>query len=200
MLLGISGYAQAGKDTIADRLCEVHGFERVAFADLLRRCAEALDPIVGLHITPAIEITHAGDLTPQFIDPDAAVITYTQALAIYGYEESKSRFPEFRGILQRLGTDVGRKLLDDNIWVDATLASLQDGVDYVITDARFTNEAQAIIDKGGLMVRVERDGTGPVNDHPSETALDDWFFDYTIQNNGTIEELNDKVDRFVRTA
>lgn len=200
MLLGISGYAQAGKDTIADRLCEVHGFRRVAFADLLRRCAEALDPIVGLHITPAIEVTSHGDLTPQFIDPDAAVITYTQALELYGYEESKSRFPEFRGILQRLGTDVGRKLLDDNIWVDATLASLEDGVDYVITDARFTNEAQAILDKGGLMVRVEREGTGPVNDHPSETALDHWNFDHIITNDGTIEELNDKVDRLIRAS
>lgn len=181
MLLGISGYAQAGKDTIADRLCDVHGFQRVAFADLLRRCAEALNPIVG-------------------VDPDGSPVTYVETLEFNGYEASKHLFPEFRGILQRLGTDVGRKLLDDNIWVDATLASLKTGVDYVITDARFTNEAQAIIDNGGLMVRVEREGTGPVNDHPSETALDDWFFDYTIQNNGTIEELNDKVDRLIRAS
>jgi hypothetical protein len=200
MLIAISGYAQAGKDTIADRLCDVHGFRRVAFADLLRRCAEALDPIVGLHITPAIEVTSAGDMTPQFIDPDAAVITYREALEIYGYEESKSRFPEFRGILQRLGTDVGRKLLSDNIWVDATLASLEPGIDYVITDARFPNEAEAVTREGGLMVRVERIGTGPVNDHPSEVALDDWAFDHIITNDGTIEELNDKVDRLIRAS
>jgi hypothetical protein len=181
MLLGISGYAQAGKDTIADRLCEVHGFRRVAFADLLRRCAEALDPIVG-------------------VDPDGSPVTYRETLEYNGYEASKQLFPEFRGILQRLGTDVGRKLLSDNIWVDATLASLEDGVDYVVTDARFTNEAEAILKEGGMMVRVSRQGTGPINDHPSETALDHWKFDHIIENDGTIEELNDKVDRLIRAS
>jgi len=181
MLLGISGYAQAGKDTIADRLCDVHGFRRVAFADLLRRCAEALDPIVG-------------------IDPDGSPVTYKETLEYNGYEASKHLFPEFRGILQRLGTEVGRKLLGDNIWVDATLASLEPGIDYVVTDARFANEAQAILKEGGLMVRVKREGTGPVNDHLSETALDDWDFDHIIINDGTIEDLNDKIDRLISTT
>ena len=181
MLYGVSGYAQGGKDTIADRLCDVHGFRRVAFADLLRRCAEALDPIVG-------------------VAPYGTPITYRQTLEHNGYEASKQLFPEFRGILQRLGTEVGRKLLGDNIWVDATLASLEDGFDYVITDARFTNEAEAILKNGGLMVRVEREGTGPINGHPSETALDDWAFDHYITNDGTIEELNGKVDRLIRVS
>lgn len=181
MLYGVSGYARAGKDTIADRLCDVHGFQRVAFADLLRECVQALNPIIDMEMEYDV-------LVP---------IRYNDALEQYGYNTSKEIYPEFRNVLQRMGTEVGRKLLGDNIWVDATLASLEDDVNYVITDARFTNEAQAILDNGGVMVRVEREGTGPVNDHPSETELDDWDFDYIIQNDGTIEELNVKIDRLI---
>lgn len=178
LLLGLSGYAQTGKDTVADRLCDVHGFERVAFADLLRRCAEALDPIIA-------------------VDSDGFPVTYAEALHHLGYEQSKAVFPEFRAILQRLGTDVGRRLLSDNIWVDATMASLDPDFDYVITDVRFPNEAQAVIEGNGLVVRVQRPGTAPVNAHPSEVAVDDWDFDRYIENSGTIKELNDRVDQLV---
>jgi hypothetical protein len=33
----------------------------------------------------------------------------------------------------------------------------------------------------------------PVKEHVSETALDDWHFDYIIKNDGTLAELRTKV-------
>lgn len=190
MLIALSGYARAGKDTIADRLCDVHGWERLAFADLLRECAKALNPIVGREL---VELPMLGTDKVEYLEADG-LCTYQEALERYGYDKSKSLYPEFRGILQRLGTDVGRRLLDDNIWVDATLAKCEEGKNYVFTDARFPNEATAITSRGGKVVRVERPGVGPANDHPSETSLDDWPFDAVYQNDGTLDDLNAWVD------
>jgi hypothetical protein len=67
---------------------------------------------------------------------------------------------------------------------------------WIITDTRFPNEAQAIKDAGGIIIRVTRPGIGPVNDHPSETGLNQWKFDYEIQNDGTLENLINSVKIF----
>ena len=85
---------------------------------------------------------------------------------------------------------------------------------WIITDVRFPNEAQAIKDRGGIVIRVNRDfsrvietdnGDGSITlsahpeltkirIHPSETALDDWDgFHATIDNDGSIEDLVEKV-------
>lgn len=64
---------------------------------------------------------------------------------------------------------------------------------WLITDVRFPNEAQAIKDRGGIVIRVDRDVE--LRDHESETALDNYDFKYRIDNNGTIEELVNKIKR-----
>ena len=175
-VIGLSGYARAGKDSVAKMLVEYHGFTAVAYADLLRSCVEALNPILG-------------------VDNYERVWRYQDALHSFGYEGAKESFvgDEFRGVLQRMGTEVGRKKLGDNIWVEATMNSLVPGGRYVITDCRFPNEAQAVLDKAGYVVRVNRPGYGPANAHPSETSLDDWLFDWYIPNDGTLEQLSDRV-------
>jgi hypothetical protein len=75
---------------------------------------------------------------------------------------------------------------------------------WIVTDMRFPNELEAIKNREGITIRVNRDirckdgladivGRMKEEQHPSETALDDATFDYTIDNNGTIEELIEKV-------
>lgn len=81
---------------------------------------------------------------------------------------------------------------------------------WIITDMRFPNELEAVKKNAGITIRIER-STGPIPatdnlsssemkimdiskpEHPSETALDDAAFDYTIYNAGTIDELIEKV-------
>lgn len=130
----------------------------------------------------------------------------------------------YRELLQILGTDLLRNQLHENVWVNALMNKykpfiegyptlikskgepLVEGVIYgmgkainpnlIITDCRFTNEAKAIKDRGGIMIRVNREditGQHKLNPHNSETALDDYNFDYVIDNFGTIEELIAKV-------
>ena len=65
---------------------------------------------------------------------------------------------------------------------------------WIITDCRFKNELQAIKDRDGIVIRVNRNNSLFKSViHESETALDNAKFDYIIDNNGTIEELIEKV-------
>ena len=167
-LIGLSGYARAGKDTIATILAD-YGYVRVGFADSLRDVALALDPLIFM---PGVT-TRCRPLT--------AVIDE------FGWEQAKDLFPEVRRTLQRIGTEVGRKFFGENVWVDMGLAKVTGPT--VFTDCRFPNEAAAIRKAGGQVWRVHRHGYGPVNNHPSETALDGYDFDWHVWNNGTLTEL-----------
>lgn len=117
-----------------------------------------------------------------------------------------------RKFLQLLGTECGRKIIHPNIWCIATFNDYKPQhyrvvKDYsgmplyqettmpkwIISDVRFPNEAEAIKDRNGILIRVERN-TGNTEMHDSEIALDNYKnWDYVIDNNGTIEELIEKV-------
>lgn len=64
---------------------------------------------------------------------------------------------------------------------------------WVITDVRYPNEAEAIKNLGGVLIRIDRN-TGFTDNHISETALDNYDgWDYVIDNNGTLENLFNQV-------
>jgi hypothetical protein len=93
-----------------------------------------------------------------------------------------------REILQTLGTDWGRNL-DENIWVNAAMYGIRIDDKIVFSDVRFPNEVKAIKDRGGKVIRIERLGMS-IDNHPSETALDDYKdWDYIIRNYGSLESL-----------
>jgi hypothetical protein len=71
--------------------------------------------------------------------------------------------------------------------------SYPDKSNWILTDCRFPNEAQAVKERGGMIIRINRPGITAVNAHPSETSLDDYDFDAVIDNDGTIEDLYNKV-------
>ena len=109
-----------------------------------------------------------------------------------------------RDFLQKLGTDAIRDGLHTNAWVNALMSDYKK-IDYnddeqpeypnwIITDTRFPNEAQAIKDAGGLVIRVDRPGVKPINDHPSEVGLDGWKFDYKIANVSDLKALTGTVE------
>lgn len=162
-LIGLSGYARSGKDTAAYALKGI-GFTRIAYADKMRDFALALNPVMP---TAPMPYTRLADLVAEF-----------------GWNGIKStpHNANVREFLQRLGTDAGRNILGENIWVDATLKGLDPNGSYVITDVRFPNEADAIRNLGGQVYRVERSGIHPVNTHISETALDNYAFDGRLCN------------------
>lgn len=122
----------------------------------------------------------------------------------------------YRQFLQELGTEAMREGLHTNVWVNALFADYHLTPDknanelfteefltgsstvhyeypnWIITDMRFPNEMEAIVEKGGITIRVVRQGT-ILSTHPSEIALDGHTMHYEIINDGTIEDLVEKV-------
>lgn len=183
ILIGLSGYARSGKDTAAEVLVEQYGFTRIAFADKLREVLYKLNPVVGFQ----------GNVYKMTTFP-ARVQDVIDQHGWDGYKETEYG-AEIRSLLQRLGTEAGRETLWDSIWVDAALANLSPEGKYVVTDCRFPNEAQAVLDKGGEVWRVSRRGVGPANLHPSETSLDGWSFDKQLINDSSKEEFVEQVSQ-----
>lgn len=80
----------------------------------------------------------------------------------------------WRHCAQTLGTEWGRKLVNQNLWVLATMAGLKHGGKYVFDDVRFENESDAIREVGGNLVHIKGragDVGSTTKAHASETGI-----------------------------
>jgi hypothetical protein len=132
-------------------------------------------------------------------------------LGHYSTDAKEAIIPEvgrsYRYLAQTMGTEWGRNCVGTDIWAQLTQTTirrrLEEGCDLVvIDDMRFLNEARVIRELGGELWRVrnsavEQRAAAEVLAHPSEGALADEAFDYTIANDGTWQELVATVRRAV---
>jgi len=103
-----------------------------------------------------------------------------------------------REFMQFLGTDVMRKIYEP-VWVNSCIKKIQREQSElaIIADVRFPNEAKAIEQAGGKVVRLTR--TVHEDNHSSEVALDDYPFTVYIDNKiESIDILMVKVKEFYR--
>jgi hypothetical protein len=182
--VGLIGRARAGKDSVASRLSERHGYQRVAFADRLKEAALKANPV----------ITHV---------PMAGGYGYTQytlrdIVTADGWEGAK-QYTEVRRFLQSYGQTI--RDLDPDFWVRAAREAIDAAnrlsLPVVVTDVRYENEARWLVERGFVLVRVTRPNAGLAGDagrHASETELADYVTDMTISNTGTLRDLNAIVD------
>jgi hypothetical protein len=56
-----------------------------------------------------------------------------------------------------------------------------------------SDEAQAIIDAGGTVWRIDRDGVAPVAEHVSEKGISPALIEGAFKNTGTLDELEVRV-------
>jgi len=166
--LGLAGYARSGKDTVAQELTK-QGYITMSFAGPIKKAMLKLDPQIGENKS------------------------YKEVVDDIGLEKAKTEYEEVRRLLQVFGTEVGRNMFGENFWVDQAINSIPDGFKVVFTDVRYPNEANAIKDFGGEVWWVSREGVGPLNEHISENSLEEYLFDYTIENNGSLGDLEEKV-------
>lgn len=162
MIIGLSGYAQSGKDTVADVLVKEYEFERITFADPIRKILYAIDPKIN------------GNSLVELVDD-------------YGWDIAKKN-PEVREMLQHLGYSARVHIYQD-IWIMAAFSKMREDANYVITDVRFQNEAEVIQNHGGNIWRVQRPGVEAVNAHVSEWEMDNFNFDNILVNDGNLEQL-----------
>jgi hypothetical protein len=112
------------------------------------------------------------------------------AKASRGWKEGPMTAREF---MQFLGTNVMRKIYG-SVWVNSTIKKIarEQSELAIIADVRFPNEAKAIEDAGGTVIRLTR--VIKEDNHPSEIALDDYNFKHYIDNKeGNIDALVSKV-------
>ncbi|WP_269581987.1 deoxynucleotide monophosphate kinase family protein [Roseibium sp. Sym1] len=98
-----------------------------------------------------------------------------------------------RYAMQTLGTEWGRKMIDPDLWMNAWRFTLPEG-DVVCDDIRFPNEVATIRSLGGILIRIDRSAL-EVSSHESETHVFD--VDHVLENDGSIEQINEKVYHLV---
>jgi hypothetical protein len=171
IIVGLAGFARCGKDTLAQELVTRDGFHRIGFADAMKEILYETNPIV-------------------YVQDNRIPVRVQKIVDDRGWEGAKTAYPELRYLLQRLGTEGARKHIADDIWVRTVMEKTANIPKLVIPDVRFPNEAEAIHDRGGIVMRIVRGDEGPVNSHQSETAY--LGGDFTIYNNGTPTDLYHK--------
>jgi hypothetical protein len=170
-LIGITGLARSGKDTVAHYLWAEHGYTRVAFADPLKWASQY---IFGLTYEQAWR-DHLKEV----------VIPY------WGMSP--------RQIFQLLGTEAIRGTFGDDIWCKRWMLSYGplSGTDHIVVpDVRADVEAAMLRSLGGVIIELTRDESGlsgSTATHSSERGLST-FPEYEITNNGTIQDLHDAVN------
>lgn len=176
MIIGLSGYANSGKDEIARTLVKLdNSFHIKKFASKLKQIASIL----------------TGYPEEMFEDR----VFKSQPLNSAWWKGRKTITG--REFLQKLGTECIRDVLHPDAWVNALMWEYNKPYpNWIITDCRFINEAITIKKYGGIMVRVNRADTYPANTHTSETELDYWPFDYVIENTSSLDELKHNVEIF----
>jgi hypothetical protein len=213
IFIGVSGKKQTGKDTsaaIITSILERRGVtvQTTAFADPLKQmCVDILgltyDGVFGTdeqkneysHIvwnTLSDEIRYAHSVETEEMWHGDSDETMDVPLMRTGPMTN-------REVLQIIGTDIFRIMLYGNVWLSIPFRRTWDTDVVIIADVRFENEKTTIEENGGSVLRLTRN-TGLLDDgHSSEVALDGVQFEHNYQNDGTIPELADFLDRFLGT-
>lgn len=239
MIIGIAGKAGSGKDLVGNIIQYLIACKKCEGMD----CFKA--DYVNRGFTLEAKYTNISKWeTKKFADKLKDIVCLLTGCTRADLEDRefknnrKFRFENkwygsVREFLQYFGTDLIRKNLGDDIWVNALMSEYKpkqatiinsncprQGVydvteedeliygtidslypNWIITDVRFPNEIKAIKDNKGIIIKINRFPKGILNqikvlnkEHISENSLDTYEeFDYTIDNNGTIEDLIKKV-------
>lgn len=173
MIIGLTGAAGCGKDTLANYLVIDGSWGKYSFASPLKR---GLSEMLNIPMD---------DIENPLVKNEP------------NYKFGKS----IRYMMQSIGTEWGRGMISDDIWVSLakenilTLKNRHAGV--VVSDVRFPNEANMIRDMGGFIIKITRDTDHYLNGiagHQSEAGIPDSKVDYVVENNYTRKWFFDQVE------
>jgi hypothetical protein len=158
MLIGLNGRLGSGKDAVYERAkLQYPEAQRHSFADLLKESVAAL---LGVTVDQLNEWKN---------DDSVRLVVERKGAPSYHIVDMN-----FRTFLQRYGTESHRDIFGDNFWLTAALperrAEYANGLHFV-TDVRFPNEVQFVLDLGGEIWRVHGPDNNDGTAHVSEQVL-----------------------------
>ena len=168
-LIGLTGPAGCGKDTLANHLVANHSYKNVKFADPIKDGLCAMFGWTREQLEdPAFKKTPQGpyDRTPRYL-------------------------------MQTLGTEWGRNLVAPDIWMTLTEAKIKQFLTFrnvAVSDVRFENEAALIRELGGTVYHVTRPGLA-LQKHASERGVAFILGDICISNDSDIGTLHAVLDQ-----
>ena len=208
LVISLSGFKGSGKDTAALIMQSKMPFEGLSFAAPLKEALAAMFGWPRELLDGTTPESRQWRETPDIYWSDQFGHTVT---------------PRFT--LQHFGTDVVRQHMLDNFWIAAVQKQIQNSHNNIIvTDARFPNELDMVRKLGGITVRIKR-GAEPWwyhpsvrlnklprwlaraelffrpklrNVHVSERAWIGYSFDYEIENNGSLVDLEQKIEELLQ--
>lgn len=161
-ILGLTGKARAGKDSLA--MAVLSNYPEAVLDSFARPLRKFVADILGVSLDQLEAIKD---------EPHALLGNKTPRLA-----------------MQTLGTEWGRQTLSDSIWVDYLFRRNEKMPMVVLADVRFDNEAQAIKDRGGVVVQVVREGHDGIGQaHSSERGVSAHLIDCAVFNRGTLSHF-----------
>ena len=200
MIIGLVGFIGSGKGTVGD-IFESHGYIKDSFAKPLKDACSMMFGWPRELLEGDTEVSRKWREEPDTFWSEKFDYSFTPRYA-----------------LQLMGTEAGRNVFHQDIWV-MSLLNRAKGKDVVVTDVRFKNEIEYIQKNGGRIVRVKR-GDEPEWYNLAKDAADgfssaimgmkdkgihqsewDWVgseFNYTIYNNGTLDELGNEVEKVLQ--
>lgn len=201
MIIGICGFQNSGKGSVGDIL-ERRGFRKDSFAAPLK---DAASVIFGWD--------------RKLIEGDTKQSREWRELPDAFWSKAFNRVFTPREALQLMGTEVGRQVFHEDLWIHSLFNRAKSSNVYtVITDVRFRNEIRKIREYNGIVIRVKR-GNDPdwypvalranSGDIEAQVAMKkmkihvsewDWIgssFDFVIENNGTLDDLEKNIMRIL---
>lgn len=193
----LQGLIGSGKDTVSQLLLKKYGGVQMSFASILK-------DVVSIMF----------DWDRSMLEGDTEVSREWRE-KIDEWWSQRLNIPHLtpRFVLQYIGTDVMRGSFHPDIWIACLERRILTQINLlgetemiVITDCRFSNEIECLKKMGAIFVRVIRGdepewlfqyvnyGVPPVGVHISEYGWTGGKFDHVIHNDGTLKELELKID------
>ena len=167
IIVGISGHMGVGKTTAA-KIFEKYGYTIIKFADPLKSMLKTLG------------------MTEEQLNGTK------KSMPIPWLGDKTPRY-----IQQTLGTQWGRMLINDDIWVNVWEFNIYNKTKVVADDIRFPNEAKRVHYLHGRIIKIIRPNYNGDN-HESETFIDNVPHNFLIENNGSLEEYQQKIEGLIK--
>lgn len=230
LVLGISGWKNSGKDMVSDYLVKEHGFVRLSFADPLKEMAAKefslpLNDFYDRNRKEAALIQYPVKVTDPFIKgvvdllkDEFRALDGRKPEKIYTVQGNEFVQGEFKTGLAyddvywtpralAIFKGSGNRAVDGDFWIKQAMQTVLSSSNdrFVIPDLRFITEAQSLKNKFGddfVSVRIDRFESVDSND-PSERNLDDFAFDFKINNkkseNVSLDRVYHQVNQLMRS-